>query len=119
MIFSQEQKQAIAKLMKLMIIADGNVDANEVVSSAAIFSKLGISPNDISNADHLAEQEALRIISDMQSNEKRTVVAILGSIMIADGKIDDKEQVLINLITILCQLPIMSVGDAITELKKL
>ena len=117
--FTSQEKSAIIKVANLMAMADGHLDVQEVVISSAIFSKLNATQSDITNARQMENQEALNIISSMQPHEKRLVVAILGSIMIADGKIEGTEKALICLITAICNLPEMSLADVKEEILKL
>lgn len=117
--FTSQEKSAIIKVANLMAMADGHLDVQEVVISSAIFAKLNATQSDISNARQMENQEALNIISSMQPHEKRLVVAILGSIMIADGKIEGTEKALICLITAICNLPEMSLADVKEEILKL
>ena len=117
--YTSRERSAIIKVANLMAMADGRLDAQELLFCSAIFKRLDATQTDISNAGQMENTEALSIISSMQSHEKRLVVAILGGVMIADGKIEGTEKALICLITAICGLPEMSLADVKEELQKL
>lgn len=62
---------------------------------------------------------AIALIAGMDDERKKYVASYLGTIMAADGDIDDRELVLWQLVSTLCDLPTMSVGDAISNMKNL
>ena len=101
-----------------MIKADGKLAIDEIVAAKTWFDVVGFSESDI-KSDCLESSQALAVVSNLTYDEKRVVASILITIMIADGNIDDKEQVLINLITSLCNLPEMSAGDVKKTLEDL
>lgn len=103
----------------MMIGADGKVDTKEVLFAFSVLQKLNISQQDVSDSDQLTNSEAISIISAMQPHEKRIVGAFLGCIMAIDGQIDKTEHALWCLITSLCNMPNMSISEAIEEIQKL
>ena len=52
-------------------------------------------------------------IATMSDAQKRYVCAYLGMLMAIDGDIDDKEKALWKLVSTICDLPTMSIADAI------
>lgn len=62
---------------------------------------------------------ALSIISTMKDEEKRYVTAYLGTMIAADRDINDKEVALWGLISTLCDLPTMTINEAIELISNL
>ena len=118
MYFTSQEKQAIVKVAAAMQAADGKSDPREFVLNATIFKKLEIGGDDFNGAKNLSLLQAASIIANMTSSEKEFISAFLGSIIVADGDIDDKEIALWRLLTSLCEFPTMSLSDATKTLQK-
>ncbi len=58
-------------------------------------------------------EEALALIATMNDAQKRYVTAYLGTLMAINGDIDDKEMALWTLVSTICKLPTMTIGEAI------
>ena len=119
MFFTSKEKSAIVKVSNMMILADGKVDPKELLFSMEIRQKLNIENADIKHSELLSNTEALDIISHMTDNQKRLVCALLGCMMAIDGNIDEAEHALWSLVSTLCNLPTMTLGEAIKEMKEL
>lgn len=106
-----------------MTFADGKVDPNEMKVMALEFIRFGVPQTDLelilNAADAMDSDEAIRIISSFDTERKKYVAAYLGLIMVADKNVDEKELALWKLISTLCSLPTMSIGDALDFMKNL
>lgn len=119
MFFTSKEKSAIVKISNMMIQADGKVEPKELLFSVTVIQKLNIDNADIARSELLSNTETLDIISRMTDNQKRLVCAFLGCLMAVDGNIDKTEQALWSLISTLCNLPTMTLREAIEEMKTL
>ena len=121
--FNGKELTAIAKMAKAMTFADGKVDPNEMKVMALEFIRFGVPQTDLelilNAADAMDSDEAIRIISSFDTERKKYVAAYLGLIMVADKNVDEKELALWKLISTLCSLPTMSIGDALDFMKNL
>ena len=100
-----------------MCAADGEAHPNEMkmISNEAL--RFGVSANDfkvlLNKASDMKGDMALANIALMNDAQKRYVCAYLGTLMAIDGDIDDREKALWSLVSTLCELPTMSIADAI------
>ena len=62
---------------------------------------------------------AIAIISKMTEEEKRYVAAFLGAIIAIDGDINQEELKIWRIVSTFCELPTMSIADAISYMAKL
>ena len=108
---------ALLKVGTAMVLADGRVDDNESYFLSHEFASFGVPLEDMKKMTEAAEKmkpsEALAIISLMDDEQKRYVASFLGTIMASDGDIDEKEIALWRMLTEICDLPIMSIKEAI------
>ena len=118
MYFTSKEKQAIVKVAAEMQIADGNANQREITLNIAVFKEIQVEPSELDAGLELPFMEAVNIISNMTNIEKDFVSAFLGSIIIADGEINEKEIALWRMLTSLCGFPIMSLSDAKNKLKE-
>lgn len=123
MIFSTKEFSAILHLSKAMILADGKVEQIELAAIANEFKRFGVDTAStdtlLKNADNIELSEAIAIVSRMNLENKRYVAAFLGTIMAVDMDINDSEMALWKLISTLCDLPTMSIKDAISIMASL
>ena len=117
MIFSDLELSAILRLAHAMANADGKITEAETAMIIIELNRFGV---DQVKAQKLAEigdkmgcPEACQIVSRMTSEEKKYVTAYLGAMICIDGDIDESETKLWSLITVLCDLPEMSIGEAL------
>ncbi len=122
MTFTDRELSAIIYIAHSMAKADGQISAEE---SQMLFYELNRFI-DINKARHLFEMadtftsaDPISIISAMTFIQKKYVAAYLGTMMLADGKIDDTEMALWRLVSTLCQLPTMSVQEAVKFMQEL
>ena len=92
--------------------ADGRTDSKEVAVNLITFKKLGVDLEEIENAKTMSTLEAFTIIKKMLPQEKEFITAFLGTLIVADQDIDDKEMELWRLISTMCELPTMNLQDA-------
>ncbi len=115
--FSRIEMVSIMKLAVLMASADGRFADEEKTMIALHAASFGVEPQDfksiLEEAKSLKPEMALAMVANMTSSQKRHVTAYLGTIIAADGDIDDSEMKLWGLISALCDLPTMSIKDAI------
>jgi Mrp family chromosome partitioning ATPase len=72
----------------------------------------------IEMAEDMEPSEAIGLVSKLGDEEKEYVTAFLAVVMAADGDIDDEEVAFWNLMTILCDLPEMTVREAVDLWKR-
>ncbi|MBQ7420855.1 MAG: TerB family tellurite resistance protein [Prevotella sp.] len=121
MTFTGIEMAAIAKLALAMANADGKVDKNELSYIALEMARFGVKDADpiLKGGMEMDATIALSIVAKMNQEEKKYVTAYLGTLIAADGKIDDKEMALWKLTSSLCGLPIMNIAEAIEYVKKM
>ena len=123
MIFTNQELSAIFRMATVMASADGNISNEETTLMAIELMRFGVSEEKsqiiMKEGLNLSPAEACIIISKMTNEEKRYVTAYLGTMICADGKIEDSEMRAWGLISKICNLPTMNLGEAIEILKKL
>ena len=121
--FSTKEFSAVLHLSKAMIAADGKVAQIELAAIANEFKRfnIGTAMTDtlLQKADNIEFSEAIAIVSGMNQENKRYVAAFLGAIMAVDMNISDSEMALWKLISTLCELPTMTVKEAISIMASL
>lgn len=123
MIFTNQELAAILKMATAIAAADGNVSTEEQTMMALELLRFGVSEEKtkiiINETMKLSPAEACIIISKMTNEEKKYVTAYLGKMICADGKIEDSELKLWTLISKICNLPTMSIEEALDIMEKL
>ena len=121
--FNGKELAAIVKLALSMIMADGRVDEKEKVALTLEMVRLGVKQEQlvglIAVAQAMDATEIIPIISNLASDEKKYVAAFLGTLMAVDGDIDDAEKKLWQLTSTLCNLPTMSIMQAVQIMSEL
>lgn len=117
MTFNKVEMMAIMNMVHAMIIADGKIEDDETSVISAEMAKFGIPLSDVKEifikGRDMDPVVAVEIVSKMNYEQRKYVAAYLGTVMAIDGDIDDKEMALWRLLSKMCGLPTMSVGDAI------
>lgn len=67
----------------------------------------------------MGNADALAILVSLDDERKKYVSSYLGTIMVSDGDIDEKEMALWQLISTLCGFPTMSIKDAVNNMANL
>ena len=121
--FSGRELTAILKMANAMVMADGRVDENEIKVMTTELLRFGV-PQDhveklLQGANLMDGTEALAILANLDDERKKYVSSYLGTIMISDGDIDEKEMALWRLISTLCGFPTMNVVDAVNNMANL
>lgn len=123
MIFTNQELGAILKMATVMAGADGNVAEEEKVLMAIELMRFGVDNEKTkiigNEATNLTPAEACIIISKMTNEEKKYVTAYLGTMICADGKIEESELKTWALITSICGLPKMNLQEALEIMSKL
>ena len=121
--FNREELMAIAKIANAMIAADGKVDDNEMCSWTLEMERFGVAEKDFRTLYEQSEEvdfvDALGTISKFDEEQKRYVGAFIGTLMAIDGDIDDAELKLWQLVSTFCNLPTMSLGEALEYMASL
>ena len=121
--FSGKELTAILKMGRAMVMADGKIDENEIKVMTTELLRFGI-PQDhvamlLKGTDLMEASEALAVLSGLDEERKKYVSSYLGTIMVSDGDIDDKEMALWRLISTLCSFPTMNIVDAVNNMANL
>lgn len=120
MTFTQNEMVAIFKLAKLMAAADGKVTHDERAIILTDLASFGVAPNSLQStmlekmADEMEPTEAITIVANMTTEEKKYVCGYMAAVMVANGDIDAKEQALWTLVSTLASFPTMNIAEAIT-----
>lgn len=100
-----------------MAAADGNIAQTEIAAMALEMTKFGPSEsqvNDILKAsDSLSPSDAITVVSNLNSEQKKYVTGFLAVIMAADGRIEDSEVRMWQLLCTLASFPQMSAAQAL------
>lgn len=121
MIFTNQELAAILKMAMTIAEADGNVSKEETTLMALELVRFGVSEEKtnviINETSKLSTTEACVIISKMTSEEKKYVTAYLGTMICADGRIEESEIKIWSLTSAICNLPAMSLREAVEFMK--
>ena len=117
MVFTNQELAAILRLAHAIAIADGKVTKEETQMIVLEISRFGVDQDKarlISEiGDKMSYGDCCQVVSNMTAEEKKYVTAYLGTLICADGNIDDSEMKLWSLISAMCNLPTMNIVEAI------
>lgn len=123
MYFSYEEKRAVYCIAKAMVLADNNINKNEMQVLVGEMVRMGCSQEELikieQNNSSIKPTTALARISEMSSEKKRYICAFLGALMVVDGEVDDSEKKLWGLVSTFCEFPEMTVGEAVQYMANL
>lgn len=121
MTFTGLEMTAVTKLAMVMVAADGKVEQTELACMAVEMARFGIKDADpiLEGAKTMNPTIAMAIVEKFDSERKKYVAAYLGTMMAADGDINDKELAVWRLTSTLCGLPSMNIHDAIDYITSL
>ena len=115
--FSKLEMSAIVKMAKAMALADGVIDPKEKIMMANELERFDVPSSDVRTileiGDSMQPSEAASVINAMNAEQKKYVAAYLGTMIAIDGDIDDTELVLWRFTSTICNLPTMSIAEAI------
>lgn len=121
--FNERELSAIYKLGITMATADGRVYKDELDVIVHELIRFGVTEKDLltitGSAKKMEPATSIGIVSMMDSERKKYVAAFLGTILMVDGDIDQREMSFWNLISNLAGLPKMSIGEAILYMQEL
>ena len=121
--FTGKELAAIIYLAMNMIMADGRVDEKEKKALALEMVRFGVQGDQLAKLTAMGQAmdtvEIVSIISNLKSDEKKYVAALLGTLMAIDGDIDDTEMKLWQLTSTLCNLPTMNIKQALETIRDL
>lgn len=122
MTFNKVEMTAIMSMVHAMIVADGKVADEEISVISAEMIKFGIPLTDFKElflkGRDMEPSIAVEIVSKMTYEQKKYVAAYLGNIMAVDNDIDGREIALWKLLSQLCNLPSMTVAEAIKYMRE-
>lgn len=122
-VFSEEELVAIAKLANAMIAADGKVAEEEMESWTMEMERWGIGrevfPKVFQRSETIDFVDALHTVAHLDGERKVYVAAFIGALMAVDGQVNEGELKLWQLVSIFCDLPTMSVGEALAYMAEL
>ena len=115
--FSGLELSAIVKLAVAIAASDGNVAEQEKAAISLELLKFGVDENSVNTlvlgAQAIEYKDALTIVTLMNDTQKKYVAAFLAVIIAADGEILEAEVRVWSLISVLCGLPNMTIGEGI------
>ena len=118
--FNRKELTAILKMANSMVMADGGVDEKEVHVITHELLRFNVPQDHIEpllrESSVMDASEAFAILASLDVERKKYVSSYLGTIMAADGDIDDKEMALWRLVSTLCGFPTMTVVDAMSNM---
>lgn len=121
--FSRNELAAIIALADTMIKADGKIDPREQMTFALEMTRLGVKEDNwerlLSDSQKIDPAVIVSTIRSLGNDGKKYVAAFLITLMAVDGNIADAEQKLWNIVSILCNLPVMNVQEALAVMNKL
>lgn len=118
--FSGKEMAAILKAAKIMASADGVMTSDEKDVIKRDLASFGIKIDTLESIaiEHKANKmdgaEVISILSNMSMEQKKYVCGYLAAIMVADGEVDENEQKLWSLLSMLADFPTMTIGEAIS-----
>ena len=117
MIFTNQELAAILRLAHAMANADGKITNEETQMIVLDMKRFGVGLNNArliaEIGDKMSYGECCQMVSNMTAEEKKYVTAFLGTLICADGDVDDSEMKLWSLISTLCDLPTMNIFEAV------
>lgn len=106
---------AIFKMGLAVANSDGNVANEELAAIALHLAEFGVTDCEpvARAASEMDAAESIRVISNMTTEQKKYVCGFLAAVVVADGKIQESEVKVWQLVSTLCKLPTMSMADAL------
>ncbi|MBR4390257.1 MAG: TerB family tellurite resistance protein [Prevotella sp.] len=118
MTLNGQQLAALVKMGIAMALADGKVEEVEHIAIAHELIKFGVSTSEaesiISNSQRMEAGEAFATLSSMTNEQKKYATGYLAFIMVSDGRIDDAEVKMWQLICTLSGFPTMNAQEALS-----
>lgn len=113
---SGHELSAIVKLAFSIAAADNKFAEEEKIMIAAEIARFNVPQNRVQyileEAKEMTGQEAIVALASLDSEEKKYATAFLGTLIAIDGEVSDSEVERWSLISALCNLPTMTIGEA-------
>ncbi len=109
--FKNYEKQAILRLLAGISLADGNVNVAEDKLFRIFMLKLGITNSDIIASKDMSNSKACSIAKGLSLNQKRLISALLASIILVDGKVEESEFIALTAICAKCDIPVLDPNE--------
>jgi len=124
MTFNKSEQAAIARVGKILILADGKLNEDEMAQYDMELSRIGVSSAEelqevLEVSEGLEPAAACAIISQMDDDKKTYVAAFLGTLIVVDGEKDSREVAAWGVVGQFCGLPSMTIGEAVKYMTNL
>ena len=103
--FSYIQKMSIVKILLDIISVDGKIDARETRFFEEIKVKLDLSAEDHFRVREYNTLNCLSVIKEMTEDQKKEYQKLMWGIILADGVIEENEQLAYDNICEFCDIP--------------
>lgn len=117
MTFTEKQLAAILKQAFVLAKADGKFTDKEKTAFMFELLKFGVSSDRVQSilelADSMDAAESLAAIATLTLEQKKYVNGFFSAVIVSDGNIDDKELTIWSIISALCDLPEMTLAEAL------
>jgi len=119
--FTKEQMVAVVNLVLTMTNADGVVEPAEIKSAMVYFNNFGISYDAFKEMVdfEIKADKVVDTVKAMNTEQKKFLTGLIGVVMFADSKVDEKEKKLFTLICDVAKLPSMTVTEALEYMSSL
>jgi len=119
--FNKKELLAILNIAYGMAEIDGKSDAIELEVIRSEIKTFGIDENELLSLSedailNMDPHTAMSIVAEMTPVQKQYIQAILIVIMSSDGKIHEKEMIMLRMVTMMCGLPPINQNDIRTTL---
>ena len=94
--FSEDQRLALAKVLKEVMFADGEVHYSEILYFEKLKEYTGITASDIKVSSSWTVDQAIDGLKTLDQNQKKAVGVMIKEMSMADGKLTNEEKVLIK-----------------------
>lgn len=88
---TQKQRQAIAKVLLDIIIADDIIDDKEIELLGKIQNQLGITDQEIEDCQSMDHNDALQLLGELSDADKDAVGTMMYEMIHSDGHADEVE----------------------------
>ena len=103
--FTPLEKQSLYQLLCGAMHVDGNRDARELAIISEVNLLVGISSADIEASRKLSESTMVSSLRNMDTLKKAYLAKFMAQIILADGRVDPKEEAFFNYIYQRLELP--------------
>lgn len=101
-----KEKNAIIRILKDIIFADGIVDQRETKLLEEIEDNLGVSEISDNEVDRMSSLSALAIVRDLPLEDRTEFAKLMGRMIVVDNDINYKEVEVYNMVIESCNIPV-------------